>query len=179
MTHDCTRPEAGAFICAQDFAVNKDTVLNLILTKLNEELELYRRAARAAHSEATDPQNKAENKYDTRGLEASYLARGQAKQVAELEQSLHEFRALVGRHFIPTAPIDVGALVELLNGKDRSFYLIGPRSGGTEVEHEGEEITVMTPHSPLGSQLMGHRAGERLKIMLGGAKREFKVVSVS
>ena len=170
---------AGAFIRARNFAVNKDTVINLIIAKLTEELELYRRAARSAHSEATDPHSKAENKYDTRGLEASYLARGQAKQVAELEQSLHEFRALVGRHFIPTAPIDVGALVELLAGKDRSFYLIGPRAGGTEVEHDSHEITVMTPQSPLGGQLMGHKAGERLKLEFGGAKREFKVVSVS
>ncbi|HTH46049.1 MAG TPA: transcription elongation factor GreAB [Candidatus Limnocylindria bacterium] len=159
--------------------MNKDTVIHLIIAKLTDELELYTRAARAAHAEATDQHNKAENKYDTRGLEASYLARGQAKQVAELEQSLHEFRALLGRNFIPTAPIDVGALVELLAGKDRSFYLIGPRAGGTEVEHEGQEITVMTPQSPLGGQLMGHKAGEKLKLAFGGTSREFKVGSVS
>jgi transcription elongation GreA/GreB family factor len=170
---------ADAFIRTRNFAVNKDTVLDLILAKLTEELELYRRAARSAHSEATDPHSKAENKYDTRGLEASYLARGQARQVAELEQSLHEFRALLGRHFIPTAPIDVGALVELLAGKERSFYFIGPRAGGTEVEHEGHEITVMTPQSPLGSQLLGHKAGEKLKLEFGGAKREFRIVTVS
>ena len=170
---------AGAFIRTRNFAVNKDTVLDLILAQLAEELELYRRAARSAHSEATDPHSKAENKYDTRGLEASYLARGQARQVAELEQSLHEFRALLGRNFIATAPIDVGALVELLAGKERSFYFIGPRAGGTEVEHEGHEITVMTPQSPLGSQLLGHKAGEKLKLEFGGAKREFRIVTVS
>lgn len=159
--------------------MNKHTVLEKIIARLSEELALYNKVARSAHAEATHEQSKPENKYDTRGLEASYLARGQARQVAELEQSLHEFRGLLGRDFIPTAPVEIGALVELMAGKERNFYFIGPRSGGTEVELDGHEITVITPQSPLGAQLQGHRAGERLKLDLGGAKREFRLQSVS
>ena len=37
----------------------------------------------------------------------------------------------------------------------------------------------MTPQSPLGSQLLGHKAGEKLKLEFGGAKREFRIVTVS
>ena len=159
--------------------MNKHTVLEKIIARLTDELALYYKAARSAHAEATHEQSKPENKYDTRGLEASYLARGQARQVAELEQSLHEFRGLLGRAFIPTAPVEVGALVELVAGMERNFYFLGPRAGGTEVEHDGHEITVITPQSPLGAQLLGHRAGERLKLNLGGAQREFRVASVS
>jgi hypothetical protein len=63
--------------------MNKRAVLKKIIAKLTGELEVYFRAAEYARAEATHEQNKAENKYDTRGLEASYLARGQSKQAAE------------------------------------------------------------------------------------------------
>ena len=60
--------------------VKKEAVVKKIIERLQADLELYFKAARAAHFEATHEQSKAENKYDTRGLEASYLARGQSKQ---------------------------------------------------------------------------------------------------
>ena len=62
--------------------MNKRAIIKKIIAKLTGELEVYFRAAQYARDEATHEQNKAENKYDTRGLEASYLARGQSKQAA-------------------------------------------------------------------------------------------------
>jgi len=158
--------------------VDKHAVIEKIVARLTEELALYTKAARTAFAEATDEQSRAENKYDTRGLEASYLARGQARQVAELEQTINQFRALPVREFAPGAPMEVGALVELVADRERSFFLLGPRAGGTEVEHDGHEITVITPQSPLGGQLLGHKAGDRLTLDLGGARRELRVASV-
>ena len=58
--------------------MNKRAIIKKIVAKLTSELEVYFRAAQFARAEATHEQNKAENKYDTRGLEASYLARGQS-----------------------------------------------------------------------------------------------------
>ena len=126
-----------------------------ILDQLTAEAELYDRAARAAHAEATDEQSKAENKYDTRGLEASYLARGQSRQAAEVGQALLQYRAL---SLGVSASVEVGALVQLSAGRDVSWYFLGPRAGGLEVTVAGQEITVITPQSPLGSQLLGRRA---------------------
>jgi len=68
-------------------ALNKRAIVQKIIALLVAELEGYNRSARAAHAEATDEQCKAENKYDTPGLEASYLARGQSRQAAEVMQS--------------------------------------------------------------------------------------------
>ncbi len=71
--------------------MNKRAVLQKIIGKLTEELGVYFRAAQNSRAEATHEQNKAESKYDTRGLEASYLARGQSRQAAELEAAIAEF----------------------------------------------------------------------------------------
>src|SRR6187402_1258922 len=93
--------------------MNKRTLIQKIVAKLTSELGIYFRAAQNSRAEATHEQSKADNKYDTRGLEASYLARGQSRQAAELEASIAEFEKLEVRKFAARDAIDVGALVEL------------------------------------------------------------------
>ena len=158
--------------------MNKRAIIKKITEKLAGELEVYFRAAQYARDEATHEQNKAENKYDTRGLEASYLARGQSKQAAELEAAIGEFEKLNGVKFAPGAPIGVGSLIELEHAGERSFYFLGPRAGGTEVIHDRKEILVITLQSPLGEQLLGKKAGDRPQLNLGGSRQPALIVNV-
>lgn len=106
--------------------MNKSKLVQAIVEQLRAELELFTKAARAAHAEATHEQSKAENKYDTRGLEAAYLARGQSKQAAEAEQAIKQFEALRIREFTKVDPIDVGALVEL-RGRASPLFTLSAR----------------------------------------------------
>lgn len=158
--------------------MNKRALIQKIVAKLVSELEVYFRAAQASRAEATHEQSKAESKYDTRGLEASYLARGQSKQAAEIEAAIAEFEKLEVRKFAAGDGIDVGALVELQADGETTFYFIGPRAGGTEVEHDQKEILVITPQSPLGAQLMEKKAGERPQLLLAGRKQPARIASV-
>ena len=159
--------------------MDKRALIEKIIAQLGGELELLAQAARAAHSEATHESSKAENKYDTRGLEASYLARGQSRQAAEAAQAIEELRRLEVRDFTSSDEIDLGALVEVADKRQRSFYFIAPRAGGTEVVLDEREILVLTPHSPLGQQLVGRRQGERIKLSIAGTAREFRIASVA
>ena len=158
--------------------MNKRAILKKITAKLVEELEVYLRAAQFSRAEATHEQNKAESKYDTRGLEASYLARGQSRQAAELETAITEFGKLTVRKFANDEAINLGALVEMEQGVESSYYLLGPRAGGTEVIHEKCEILVITPQSPLGEQLVGKKAGQALALKLGREVRLAKILAV-
>jgi transcription elongation GreA/GreB family factor len=72
----------------------------------------------------------------------------------------------------------LGALVELEANGTKSTYLIGPKSGGLEIEHEGNEIIVITPQSPLGQQLMGRKAGEHWVTKIGGSTVKYRIASV-
>ena len=159
--------------------MNKRALIKKIVAQLEAELALLTKAARAAHAEATHESSKAENKYDTRGLEASYLARGQSKQAAEAVQAIEEFNALAVRAFGSADAIQIGALVELASQTERAVYFIGPRAGGTEVVQDKREVLVITPQSPLGQQLMGRKVGEKLKLALAGSTSEFKIASVA
>jgi transcription elongation GreA/GreB family factor len=158
--------------------MNKRALIQKIIAKLNEELAVYFRAAQASRAEATHESSKAENKYDTRGLEASYLARGQSKQAAELETSIEEFEKLQARKFSAGDAIGIGALVQLEIGSEVSFYFIGPRAGGTEVVQDKKEVLVISPQSPLGAQLMEKKQGDRPQLLLAGRKRQARIVSV-
>lgn len=158
--------------------MNKRAILQKIIARLTGELEVYFRAAEYARAEATHEQNKAEHKYDTRGLEASYLARGQSKQAAELEAAIAEFQSLPVKKFGSADPVDIGALVELDQLGEKNLYFLGPRAGGTEIEHDKREILVITPQSPLGEQLLGKKAGDAFQLKLGNEARAARVVRV-
>jgi transcription elongation GreA/GreB family factor len=158
--------------------MNKRALIKKIVTRLTEELQVYFRAAQFSRAEATHESSKAESKYDTRGLEASYLARGQSRQAAELEAAIAEFEKLDARKFADGEAIGIGALVELEHGGESSFYFIGPRAGGTEVLHDKMEILVITPQSPLGEQLMGKKSGQEPQLSFGGVKQAAKILKV-
>jgi len=158
--------------------LNKRTIIKKIIAKLIGELEIYFRAAQFSRAEATHESSKAESKYDTRGLEASYLARGQSKQAAELETAIAEFEKLPSKKFGADDSINLGALVELEHGGEKLFYFIGPRAGGTEILHDNREILVITPQSPLGGQLMGRKSGDQPLLTLGGTRKPAKILNV-
>lgn len=142
----------------------KSHLLDHIRTELRSRLERLSKAAIEAHAAATDPGSKAEGKYDTRSLEASYLAAGQARQVDELAESVRIFETLSLPDFEPDAEIDAGALVEAdLNGELTRFLLV-PTCGGMVIEHTGLEITLLTPESALYRKLLGMRVGESLEL---------------
>src|SRR5271154_1373703 len=158
--------------------MNKRAIIKKIIARLTDELEIYFRAAKFSRAEATHESSKAESKYDTRGLEASYLARGQSKQAAEIETAIAEFEKLPVKNFGAGDPIGLGALVELETGGENLFYFIGPRAGGTEILHEKKEILVISPQSPMGEQLLGKKSGDKLQLNFGGEIRASKILCV-
>jgi hypothetical protein len=139
----------------------KQALVRKIIAALTEELERFAKAARASHAEATDPQSKAEHKYDTRGLEAAYLAGGQARKVAEIEESIVQYQKLKLVEFGPDTPIDCGALALIEMRGGGSWYFVGPRAGGLEIVQDKEEITVITPQSPFCEQLIEKKQGDK------------------
>lgn len=158
--------------------MNKTELLKQIVAALAENLSTLDKAARASHAEATHESSKAENKYDTRGLEAAYLAGGQARVAKEIIDAIKLYESMTPRPFAAGDPIDVGALVELKTAGESSLYFIGPKSGGLEVVFKKKEIVVITPQSPLGENLMGKKAGAQWTAQIGGSKVKYEITSV-
>jgi hypothetical protein len=140
----------------------KSALLEKIRRDLRAQFDRLSKAALDAHAAATDPGSKAESKYDTRSLEASYLAVGQAKQVTEAADAIRIFDGLSLPDFGIDDPVDFGALVETDMDGESSWFLLVPAAGGLVVEHEGVEITLLTPESGLYGKLVGMKTGDFL-----------------
>jgi hypothetical protein len=153
-------PAEEAGLKSYDIPPMKSELLEKIRIELKGRLERLAKAAMDAHAAATDPGSKAESKYDTRSLEASYLAAGQARQVDELAEAVRVFEAFSPPDFPMDDPIGMGALVEADIRGETSLLLLVPAAGGMVLDMEGQEITLLTPASTLYQNLLGMRAGD-------------------
>lgn len=156
--------------------MNKHAVHQLVLEKLVVDLDIAQRAAQTAYETATHEENIAENKYDTLGLEASYLAAGQAKRVEEIKQALTLCHSMALRAYDDERGIEVGALVGLEDENGRQQWLfLAPDAAGLKVEVVGQPVTVITARSPLGKSLLGKFEGDEVEILVAGARQHFTV----
>lgn len=144
---------------------DKSALRAAIIARLQAELDLQAAAAELAHDEAISEESRPENKYDTHSQEAAYLAAGQAKLAGEIAESVAIYQNLALPALAPGAPIALGALVELTDRQQSSWYFLGPRAGGMEIPlPDGIDVLVITPQSPLGRQLLGRPSGAEVTL---------------
>ncbi|MQT94771.1 GreA/GreB family elongation factor [Pseudomonas helleri] len=159
--------------------MNKTAVYQQMLEKLAIDLDVLQRAAQTAYEAATHEENIAENKYDTLGLEASYLATGQARRVEEIRQALKHCQAMTLAPFDPAHGVQLGALVKLEADNDSEQWLfLAPDAAGLKLAHDGQSVTVITPRAPLGAALIGKQVDDEVLIKVGGAAQGFIVCEV-
>ena len=160
--------------------MDKALVVQEIIKKLETDLEVLVTSAKAAHDAATHEESKAEDKYDTRGLEASYLAGAQSKRAAEIQAMITEYRRADLGTFTARTPIAVTALVEVEGEGKRSWYFLTGKGGGDSVKVGGHSIHVISVHSPVGAELVGRTVGEEFEVRLAsGQRRDLEIVDVS
>lgn len=160
--------------------MNKSLLLNEIVTALEMAHQTAIAAAMQAYKTATGEANVAENKYDTLGLEASYLAQGQAQRVVECMLDVTAFQQLETTSHCPDEPISTGALICLVDrhGLERRL-LLGPSAGGLNIVFDNKKIVVITPSSPLGKALFGQYVDDEVEITVAGEKQVYKIVSIN
>lgn len=159
--------------------MNKQEVLQLIVEKLTIDLDIAQRAAQTAYETATHEENIAENKYDTLGLEASYLAAGQARRVEEIRQSLTLYQKLNLMPFNEDKGIQSGDLITLENDQGIEQHLfLGPDAAGLKIPSGELIVTVITSRAPLGQTLLGKQPGDELEIVVNGSRQSFEVTQI-
>jgi transcription elongation GreA/GreB family factor len=159
--------------------MQKSAVRDAIVAQLQRELDLQSRAAHDSREEATSEESKSEGKYDMRSQEAAYLAEGQARLAVELVESLTLFHALDLSPLPPGAPAAVGAIIVLEARGRQSRYFLGPRNGGLDINIDGTTVTVVTPTSPLGRQLIGQRTGATVQLPGRGGPVAHRIVEIA
>lgn len=154
-------------------AVDKIALRAELLAQLTEMLATARVAHASAVEGATHSEAKAENDKDTRGLEQSYIARGQAQRVADLEAAVVDVEKMQLR---PCTAVAMSAVVTVEEDGDERRYFVAPHGGGNTL---AGDIHVVTLSSPIGKALLGKRADDEVELRLAGKARSLMVTRVS
>lgn len=158
---------------------DKRRVLEAVIARLTSEALQTAQTAEGARRDATHEEARPENDKDTRALEQTYLARGQALRAEKMIEQREVLRFLPLLTLGPNDPIGAGALVALEDdqGGMRLLFLV-PYGGGIEVSVDGVDVQVVTPTSSIGAAILGRSQGDEAVVTVRGKRREHTIVAV-
>ena len=142
---------------------SKSDLIQKVIDSLNLDLSVLRKAAVETLTNSTSEQSKQEGKYDTRGIEASYLAQAQANKVLLLEENITKLQQISGDDMPDDAAISHGSMVILSTPDEDLSYILLPAGGGMSLASQGLDFIVITPDSPIGSRLLGKHIGDTIE----------------
>ncbi len=156
--------------------MDKSLLQQQVLKRLADDLAQVEQAARVAHETATHEENIAENKYDTLGLEAAYLAAGQARRAEAIRQAMQGWQQFRPRAHDASLGIQLGALVCLLDADGQTQHLfLGPDGGSMTLGTGEHPVQVISSESPLAQALRGRCEGDEVWMQVGATRRHFEV----
>lgn len=154
----------------------KEKILTQLKIQLQADLDAATQAYETAHNLVTDEQLKAEGKYDTRAIEAGYLAGAQKKRKEELEQEIALIEEVSLDH--TNQKVCVGSLAQVEYNNMKRWYFVSSTSGGTMLNIDGVGVLVISAFSPIGSEMIGLEAGESFEVESAQGLREYQVISI-
>jgi len=157
--------------------MKKQNILNFLKEQLQSEFDQAKAAYATSRTHATSGEMKSEGKYDTRSIEAGYLASAQKRRVDELEQELK----LLDEIDLSLSPdtVSVGSLVEIEFNEIARLYFISSTSGGTMMETDDGVVLVISAFSPIGVEVIGLGRGDSFDVEIKGETREYCVKTIS
>ena len=161
--------------------MDKRFLVEQLAEKLRESAAVARRAGQAAADVARDGATPAEKREDARvALEFSGLARGQTERAARVAAELHTLDTFRPKAMAPTAPIAVGAIVEVEDESLGRTFFLAPVGAGIELAGPGGDgfLSVVTPVSPVGKAVLGRKVGDTIEVTIDREPREWTITYV-
>ncbi len=164
--------------------IDKSLLQQQVLEQLAQDLLQAEEAVRVAHETATHEENIAENKYDTLGLEAAYLASGQARRAEAIRQAMAHWRQWRPLAYDAGQGIQLGALVCLVDANDpqqqqqQQHLFLGPAGGSMKLLSGAQAVQVISTEAPLGRALLGKCEGDEVSIQGAPSRQLFEVLWV-
>lgn len=160
--------------------IDKTVLFKVLLVHLQEQLRSATRQQLDSQSAAFHEENKAEGSKDTRSTEASYLARGLAQRVVEMQYDLDLLKNLQLRVFTEDDPVAIAALLAVEDEDEHvTHYFIAPSAGGTKLVVDAGEVKIITPKSPLGRALIGQHLDDEIEFASPQGRKILTIVQIS
>ena len=156
--------------------MNKAAVLEYLKDQLQTEFEKAKLAFETSRGHATNQELKSEGKYDTRSIEAGYLAGAQKVRVDELENDIKLLDEI--DLTLSSDTVSVGSLVEIEHNNMTRTYFISSTSGGTMIKDGNKVILIISAFSPIGAEVIGLSIGDSFEVEIQGNLREYSLKSI-
>jgi hypothetical protein len=127
----------------------KELIIDELLRIISLDLASAKESAQSTKSLANSEEFKAESKWDTRGIEAGYLAGAQERRIKEIELEILSLNNLKDNLFTRES-IGIGSLVVT----DKINYFITPLTGGLKLELNNKLIQIVSLSSPIALKLI-------------------------
>jgi len=164
--------------CYSDGPMTKSDVIQAIIASLKDEELRFKDIADKARASAIDTEIKQEAKYDTRSIEAGYLAGSLARRYEEIIVARQEMELFKPRSFLQDEAVAAGALLRTRNDAVEKYYLITPNTGGIHVRIENKDIHALSVESRMGQLLMGSLVGDCVEIPSPKGAREIEILEI-
>ena len=160
--------------------IDKRALLRSLIARIQADLISIEDSQRATIEGATHEESRAENDKDTRALESTYLARGLAQRVQELQNSISQLQSWNLSGAQPRERLALGsiAVVEDEDSGESRLLWIAPTGGGLALDAQNMTLLVVTPQSPLGSGLIGRQRGDVVEAKLPQGVRSYEIVDI-
>ncbi len=155
--------------------LDKKVILEKLIENLQKELVEVESAANSAKDLATADDLKSEGKYDTRAIEASYLAGAQQKRVEEIKMDIQMLEEI---ELQSSCNLQMGSLALIEHNNQARYYFLTSTSGGTLLNIDGQTVLVISVFSPLGNEALGLKKGESFEVETPKETRSYKVLEV-
>ncbi len=145
---------------------DKRRVMERLVERLTASQTQMANLAEGVRKDATHEEAKPENDKDTRALEQTYLARGQAMRAEALVEEINLLRSIDLGPLPKTSPVVAGAMLALSDDDGTRCLFMVPHGGGYEFEVDGVQVTIVTPVSALGKALLGREVGDEIELRI-------------
>jgi len=155
----------------------KPEIIEKILLILSGKLENIQAITEQSRQDVIHGDMKQEGKYDTRAIEAGYLAGAQKKRLEILELEIEQIKNLE----LESSPIVVpGSLVKVTQGNDFKNYFVTFATGGFKVLLSNKtEIIVISSVSPVGKSLSGKKNNDFFEFKTPKTAIELEILEIN
>lgn len=158
--------------------MDKKEIVKILLDQLDNEILKLQKIAKSAQEYANSESVKSDGKYDTRGVEAGYLAGAQLKRLEELKLEKKLLEDMELKKFGEKDEIAIGALLEIKFNNTQKKYFLSSTAGGSMAKIENEVILVISAFSPIGAEAIGLKKGDEFELDFKGEVRNYQIVNV-
>jgi transcription elongation GreA/GreB family factor len=155
---------------------SSEKIKNELINRLETELKEIESAAHSSREYANQDDIKSEGKYDTRAIEASYMAQAQEVRVEELKQDLTMIKDIEVEH--QSLHIELGSLALLEQNGKEVWYFISSALGGTMLNIDDYLILVISVFSPVGSEALSLEVGDSFEVETPKENRHYRIKNI-